>query len=244
MRMLGTADLDLLEAMMEPLRDCPFFVKNAELRYVAANQAAAEVFGTSEPKSLYGRRVADFFPPLMALHYEELDKQVLSSRLPVRDRLELSGRKGDTWLFYSRSPILSKTGEAVGIVATGRAASTSERRSKTYARVSEALRWLHVNFAQPLHIDRLAQQAGVSVSQLERDTARIAGMSLRALQQRLRMSHALVLLEGDGSIAEIAHECGYADQSAFTRRFRSALGVAPSEWRNGAKEKWRAAPAI
>jgi AraC-like DNA-binding protein len=33
------------------------------------------------------------------------------------------------------------------------------------------------------------------------------------------------------SIAEIAHACGYADHSAFTRQFRATTGLSPSELR-------------
>ena len=46
-----------------------------------------------------------------------------------------------------------------------------------------------------------------------------------------RLDAALALLTGDSSIADIAHACGYADHSAFTRQFRRSTGFSPREYR-------------
>jgi transcriptional regulator GlxA family with amidase domain len=40
------------------------------------------------------------------------------------------------------------------------------------------------------------------------------------------------LRQTDRSIAAIALETGYSDQSAFTRQFRRATGLSPREYRN------------
>jgi len=52
---------------------------------------------------------------------------------------------------------------------------------------------------------------------------------LEAALQRLHQS--------DASIAAIASECGYSDQSAFTRRFRQTIGFSPSEYRRSVVPK-------
>jgi AraC-like DNA-binding protein len=40
-----------------------------------------------------------------------------------------------------------------------------------------------------------------------------------------------MLAEGNMSLAEIAAECGFSDQSHFTRTFTHATGIAPGRWR-------------
>ena len=54
----------------------------------------------------------------------------------------------------------------------------------------------------------------------------------RQLLARARLDAALERLAGgDASIADIAHGCGYADHSAFTRQFRRSTGLSPRDYR-------------
>ena len=47
-----------------------------------------------------------------------------------------------------------------------------------------------------------------------------------------RVEHAKeLLLNSSFSLAQIAHDCGFADQSHFTRVFVSGVGVTPGSWR-------------
>ena len=49
-------------------------------------------------------------------------------------------------------------------------------------------------------------------------------------QARIQLASRL-LQETADSVAEIALACGYCDHSAFTRAFREATGVTPSQFR-------------
>ncbi|MCP1671025.1 PAS domain-containing protein [Kerstersia gyiorum] len=121
-RMLGLADLDLLEAMMEPLEDCPFFVKNHDFQYVAANSSMARFCGLQQGNELIGHTVSDFFPLPFSQYYENLDRQVLHSGLAIRDKLQitysLSSKK--IGLLFNRTPIRDSSGNTIGIVGTAR----------------------------------------------------------------------------------------------------------------------------
>jgi AraC-like DNA-binding protein len=229
--MLGTADLDLLSAMMEPLTECPFFVKNADLRYVAANSAMAAICGLSHPKDIIGLRAGDIFRPDTAQHYELLDRKVLATRRGVRDLLELTGVGQHHWLLYSRTPICDDHDQAVGVIGTSRRLTVAESREPAVERVAKVIQKLRGHAAEPLDVSRLAVLAGVSISQLERDARRVLGVTLRQFQQRGRMHLGMALLDSDMSIAAIASDCGFADQSAFARRFRVLVGTSPQRFR-------------
>jgi AraC-like DNA-binding protein len=41
----------------------------------------------------------------------------------------------------------------------------------------------------------------------------------------------MLAAEPDATISRIAFDCGFADPSYFTRRFQSAHGVSPSQFR-------------
>jgi len=45
------------------------------------------------------------------------------------------------------------------------------------------------------------------------------------------------LREGDDAIARIALDCGYSDQSAFTRQFRQTVGLSPAQFRRVARAR-------
>jgi len=44
------------------------------------------------------------------------------------------------------------------------------------------------------------------------------------------------LRDGGLSLTDVAAECGFTDQSHFTREFRRAFGVSPGAWRRALKQ--------
>jgi len=50
------------------------------------------------------------------------------------------------------------------------------------------------------------------------------------VRERIRRS-VYMLERAEDSISAIALDCGFADQSHFTRAFRGAMGVSPAAWR-------------
>ena len=63
------------------------------------------------------------------------------------------------------------------------------------------------------------------------------GISPQGMLVRLRMDRAKeLLLTGEHSIKEIAHELGYLRQHDFTRAFHKCTGMSPSRWRTRTQE--------
>jgi AraC-like DNA-binding protein len=61
---------------------------------------------------------------------------------------------------------------------------------------------------------------------------KVFSLSARSFLQKLRLEAASdLLLRTDLPVGEITGRCGYPDQSAFTRQFRQAVGVTPTEYR-------------
>jgi AraC-like DNA-binding protein len=60
------------------------------------------------------------------------------------------------------------------------------------------------------------------------------GWSFTELLTRLRVDRACQLLvRTDAPLAQIALECGFGDQSYFTRVFRKRIGRTPRDYRHG-----------
>ena len=77
----------------------------------------------------------------------------------------------------------------------------------------------------------LAQDAGISLDQLERRMRQLLGVGPRQLLVRTRIEAAMAGLGGEDSIADLAQRCGYGDQSAFARQFKAVVGITPSQYR-------------
>jgi AraC-like DNA-binding protein len=78
----------------------------------------------------------------------------------------------------------------------------------------------------------LADLANVSLFHFAHEFRTSTGKSPYAysLQQRVERSRKM-LLRSDQAIAEIAGRCGFSSAAHFARRFRQAVGVAPSRYR-------------
>ncbi|MBX3744864.1 MAG: helix-turn-helix transcriptional regulator [Verrucomicrobiae bacterium] len=95
----------------------------------------------------------------------------------------------------------------------------------------------HINAcpAGKLPVSAAARLAGMSAPQFMRTFKQVAGMTLVAYLNHVRLSNgARLLRETDKSIAEIASEVGFSDQSYFDRRFKRAFGQVPKEFRRRA----------
>jgi AraC family transcriptional regulator len=91
---------------------------------------------------------------------------------------------------------------------------------------------LHDGLAHTLRIADIAAAVGVHPIHLARAFRSSFGVSPAAYLRRARLERALAALaDNRRSIAEIALDCGFSDQSHFTRVFRRHTGLTPARYR-------------
>ena len=81
---------------------------------------------------------------------------------------------------------------------------------------------------------RVSDLAAISHESREGFTRRFSaatGITPKQLIGRFLMSRALELLNGNGSLKEIAAELNFSSEFAFSRFFKTQMGEAPSHWR-------------
>ncbi|NEJ90007.1 helix-turn-helix domain-containing protein [Rhizobium leguminosarum] len=89
---------------------------------------------------------------------------------------------------------------------------------------------------EDLSLKELASHCGLSVSYFVRAFKSTTGDSPHRWILRHRIELAKSMLgNGDTNLVEVAASCGFADQSHFTRMFRSFAGVTPAAWRRAVK---------
>jgi AraC family L-rhamnose operon regulatory protein RhaS len=87
-------------------------------------------------------------------------------------------------------------------------------------------------FYEPLRIDRVAADLGVSRRSFTRLFRSVVGCSFAEFVERVRVEYACRLLRGTArGILSIAFECGYEDLSSFYRAFKRHTRQAPGHWR-------------
>jgi len=237
--------LTLLERLFDALPDVVFFAKDAQGRYTHANQTLVDRLRLTRRAQLVGRRTDELFPGGLGERYRQQDEAVLRGGPEIVAQLELHlyPNRAPGWCLTHKlawrepAPAGARRRERiVGLVGLSRDLATPglshATPPATYERIARVVERLQRDHAEPLQIAALAREAGLSIAQLERHVMQLYRVTPRQLLARARLDAALArLVEGNESIAAIAHACGYADHSAFSRQFRRSTGVSPLQWR-------------
>lgn len=94
--------------------------------------------------------------------------------------------------------------------------------------IARAIERFHQHSDQPLRIESIARELGLSVSWFHHHFKAITGMSPLQFQKRLRLQEARRLMLGDGlDAASAAHRVGYHNAAHFNREYKSLFGLPP-----------------
>jgi AraC-like DNA-binding protein len=98
-----------------------------------------------------------------------------------------------------------------------------------------------VNSRGVIRAGELARAWRIHPRRMERLFIEEIGVSAKVFARIVRFNHAKRAIERKPDIGLIwlAHECGYSDQSHFTRNFREMFGVTPSAFQSKVKEMMR-----
>jgi AraC-like DNA-binding protein len=98
--------------------------------------------------------------------------------------------------------------------------------------LSEAIRYLREHSGEDLSRDDIARRACLSPTHFSRVVKQTFGHSFTELLARLRVDRAREMLtHTEKTLVEISGECGFTDQSYFTKVFQKYTGQTPGEYR-------------
>lgn len=99
-------------------------------------------------------------------------------------------------------------------------------------RVAQSIVYMSERLQQPLRIPELAALANLSPAHFTVRFKQQTGSAPRDYLHLLRIHRACQLLHGTGlTVKEIAAQVGYQDPFHFSRQFKAAQGVSPTEYR-------------
>jgi AraC family transcriptional regulator len=113
---------------------------------------------------------------------------------------------------------------------------SSDLRTTDFAglrlQIRKALEYLQDTFTEDFDLDRVAEAANLSKFYLDRVFKRATGLRPHTYVALLRVDKAkLLLAQTSRSIADIALELGFADQSHFSNVFKQFSGLSPRAYR-------------
>lgn len=94
--------------------------------------------------------------------------------------------------------------------------------------IAKAIDRLRVDFDQPLRMDEIAQEVGMSLSVFHQRFKEVTAMSPLQFQKRLRLQEAQRLMLGESmDAASAGSRVGYSDASHFNRDYKRQFGLPP-----------------
>jgi AraC-like DNA-binding protein len=220
--------------LFDHVADIVFFIKDREARYVAVNQTLADRCNFPDKRALIGRKASQTFAPPLGERFEAQDLNVIAEGLSIRGRMELhlypDGSEG--WCLTWKEPLVDAHGVIQGLAGISRDAPALSRPGSLPAALSAALAYIDDHLDEPLRIPDLAARAGLSPFQFDQRLRALFGLSAGQYLSRLRIGRACDRLRHtEAPLSELALECGYADQAAFTRQFHKSVGLTPGAYR-------------
>jgi AraC-like DNA-binding protein len=228
------------EELFDRLADTVFFLKDRNARYVAVNDTLVRRCNLRGKADLLGKTAREIFPAALGERFGAQDQKVLREGLSINGKLELhlypDGQQG--WCLTWKEPLADRAGKIIGLSGISRDVPAQASPQPKVAALSQALGYMHDHLDAPLRIPDLAARAHLSVFQFDQRVRSLYGLSAGQYLTRARIERACDRLRQSAtSISELAIECGYADQAAFTRQFHKSVGLTPRAYRSATKTR-------
>lgn len=228
------SEADQLLGLLDDLPDVYVFVKDRQSRFVKGNRPWLQMHGCRTSADIAGKTDGDFHPAALAAQYVAEDRRVMKSGRPLHDQAWLvRDRSGvPRWFLCTKIPLFDARGGVNGLAGVLRPFDRAGNAPDEYRRLTPVMEHVTAQYGRRITLADLARLADLSVSQLHREFRRLFNISPGdyILWTRLIMARRR-LEESTDPIGRVARDCGFYDQSHFTRAFKQHTGVPPLEYR-------------
>ena len=225
----------VLESLFDRTPDTVFFVKNVRLQYTTVNTTLLERSPFDSKADVIGRTAVEVFGGHLGTKFQRQDQAVIEDGEEVRDRLELHLYRGlkPGWCLTYKMPVHGPDGAILGLIGISRDLKEPDPDDAVCRRLARAVDKIQQDLAEPIKIEALAESADMSRARFERHVRRIFGLTPGQLVAKTRLDAASSMLrdQPQASVSDVAHACGFADHSAFSRAFKAVVGLTPTEFR-------------
>jgi AraC-like DNA-binding protein len=230
-----------LATLFDCVEDVLVWVKDRDGRYCWVNRAFLINYAMDRPRSdtragsegVLGKTDYDLSPTFLADQFRLDDEQVLTGKRIV-NRIELVGQpEGLTvWNVTNKIPLTDTDGAVIGTAGITRRLDTHRQEMVPGTEFGPVLAYLRDHYHAPITNQQLARLAHMSVRAFERKFRSSFHLTPQKYLRKLRMRMASrALVYTNESLANVALNCGFVDQSHFSREFRRHFGRTPRDYR-------------
>lgn len=223
-----------LSALFATLPMIAFLAKDKDSRFVCANARTLKIFNLQHEWQMLGKLDRDFFPRELAASFVDEDRRVMrtgKTRTYYAQMVpDISGLL--KWYVVSVAPLRDSRGRICGVAIVLYDLHEVGGVTQPFQQMEPALRYLHTRFREPIETRHLAALTHLSERQFTRLFHKLLGESPMRYLIRQRIQAACQdLIATDHTAGSIALDCGFYDQSAFTKAFRVQTGLTPAAYR-------------
>lgn len=207
-----SVDLPLSGCVIEATPNQPYLGFKLKLDPAQLSEIIAQTnLDTSQKESVRGWFINDVDPPLIdcALRLTQL----LDTPQNIPFLAPLITRE----IYYRL--LIGEQGEAVRQIATA---------GSNMQRIAEVIKRIKTDFAKPLRVEELAEQANMSAASFHRHFKAVTSMSPLQYQKQLRLLTARqIMLAENADATQAAYQVGYESTSQFSREYARMFGAPP-----------------
>jgi len=236
----NTSSFDLA-GLFDFLEDVLAWVKDRDGRYLWVNRAFLINYALEHPnldeeicaRQILGKTDYDLSPAFLAEQFRLDDEFALAGNRIVNriERVEEFGRAAG-WNVTNKMPVFDAKGKVVGTAGITRALNEEGLHPGAVEGFGASLEYIRHHYQEPVCNQQLARVSKMSLRAFERQFLASFHLTPQKYLRKLRLriaSRALIYTKE--SLSEVAMNCGFADQSHFTREFRRQFGRTPRDYR-------------
>ncbi len=158
----------------------------------------------------------------------------MASRKPLLGQvwLVLHRRTVPRWYVSTKTPLFNAAGEVIGLAGAMYRIEQQAELTQYLQELLPVAQYIERHYAEPISMTEMASLAGLSTTHFNRRFRQLLRLTPTEYLRSVRIQAAQALLTTSSrTLAEIAVEVGFTDQSHLTRRFRKVTGMTPAAWR-------------
>lgn len=232
--MAKNISLDDIFRLFDHMPEVYFFIKDQSGKFIRGNRALLDRLGIDNENDFVGTTDHDRYPPQIADRLVSDDRQVMESGTPLLNHAEvLFDETGKLdWFSTTKLPLRDQNGKTIGVIGFARSHTGGKKLAASSSMVGKAIECIRSSPGD-YRVADLAEIIGVSTRHLNRLFHEALGIGVQQFLLRTRIHAASrAVRETDRSLAGIADEFGFCDQSAFTKQFRKHIGMTPAAYRS------------